>query len=79
MRCSGTSYPRLCDCCQKHGSRFKAIDLRWAVSKEAAAEHAHLVFSHGNHRISIAEFETIVVGQATDSLTSEGNPSLESE
>lgn len=38
MRCRGGVFPRLRECCQKHGCRFQAIDLSWGVSEEAAAD-----------------------------------------
>jgi hypothetical protein len=28
-------FPRLRELCAEHGARFRAIDLRWGVSKEA--------------------------------------------
>ena len=33
-------FPRLREYCQKHGCRFQAIDLRWGVSEEAAADQS---------------------------------------
>ena len=32
-------FPRLRDLCLSHGGRFQAIDLRWGVSDEAAADY----------------------------------------
>lgn len=33
-------FPRLREYCQKQGCRFQAIDLRWGVSEEAAADRS---------------------------------------
>lgn len=33
-------FPRQREYCQKHGCRFQAIDLRWGVSEEAAADQS---------------------------------------
>ncbi len=32
-------FPRLRELCRRHGARFQAIDLRWGVRTEAAADH----------------------------------------
>src|SRR5881396_2021389 len=31
-------YPMLKELCERHGTRFQAIDLRWGVSEEAAKD-----------------------------------------
>lgn len=33
-------FARLGEFCQKHGARFQAIDLRWGLSEEAAADQS---------------------------------------
>jgi hypothetical protein len=32
-------FPRIRELCHQHGARFQAIDLRWGVREEAAADH----------------------------------------
>ena len=52
-------FPRLREYCQKHGCRFQAIDLRWGVSEEAAADQSTMRIC----RAEIARFQAVTPRQ----------------